>query len=86
VSTIKFTPPAQINVLADIVFFLIVFTSKIVGMLACSNCMKLMDRDAVASMNMASRGGGGFAIPWSFEAVKGNVDFFQPLIRVDGSK
>ncbi|MEO9310426.1 MAG: hypothetical protein ABI337_09085 [Nitrososphaera sp.] len=48
--------------------------------------MKLMDRDAVASMNMASRGGGGFAIPWSFEAVKGNVDFFQPLIRVDGSK
>lgn len=58
----------------------------------CSNCMKSMDRDVVASMNISYKGWSRFCHPGglSAEAVKGNVipDRYQePLIlRVDGSK
>jgi len=55
--------------------------------LLCSNCMKSMDRDVVASMNIAYKGWSRFCHPRGLpeEAVKGNVD--KPLIlRVDGSK
>jgi putative transposase len=55
----------------------------------CSNCMKLMDRDIVASMNMAYKGWSRFCHPRGLpsEVMRGNVDLFEPLIlRVDGSK
>jgi IS605 OrfB family transposase len=54
----------------------------------CSNCGKLMNRDIVASMNIAYRGWSRFCHPRGLlaEAVKGNVDLSEPLIRVDGSK
>ncbi|MEM3171965.1 MAG: transposase, partial [Candidatus Nitrosotenuis sp.] len=58
----------------------------------CSNCMKSMDRDVVASMNISYKGWSRFCHPRGLpvEAVKGNVipDRYQePLIlRVDGSK
>ncbi|MEM3089577.1 MAG: transposase, partial [Candidatus Nitrosotenuis sp.] len=57
----------------------------------CSNCMKLMDRDVVASMNISYKGWSRFCHPGglSAEAVKGNVvpEYVEPLIlRVDGSK
>jgi putative transposase len=49
-----------------------------------------MDRDIVASMNIAYKGWARFTHPRGLpvEAVKGNVVFFEkPLIlRVDGSK
>jgi putative transposase len=49
-----------------------------------------MDRDIVASMNIAYKGWSRFCHPrgLSVEAVKGNVEFVSnPLIlRVDGSK
>ncbi|MEO9309455.1 MAG: transposase [Nitrososphaera sp.] len=54
----------------------------------CSNCGKLMNRDIVASMNIAYKGWTRFCHPRGLlvEAVKGNVDLSEPLIRVDGSK
>jgi putative transposase len=56
----------------------------------CNNCSKSMDRDIVASMNIAYKERARFTHPGglSVEAVKGNVVFFEkPLIlRVDGSK
>jgi putative transposase len=55
----------------------------------CSNCERLMDRDVVASMNIAYNGWSRFCHPGglSTEPVNWNVDFFQPLVlRVDGSK
>jgi putative transposase len=56
----------------------------------CNNCMKSMDRDVVASMNIAYKGWARFTHPrgLSVEAMKGNVVFVSsPLIlRVDGSK
>lgn len=57
--------------------------------LLCINCGRSMDRDVVASMNIAYKGWNRFCHPGglSGEAVKWNVDNFQPLIlRVDGSK
>lgn len=57
--------------------------------LLCSNCGKSMDRDVVASMNIAYRGWARFTHPGGLpgEAVKGNAGLFEPLIlRVDGSK
>jgi putative transposase len=48
-----------------------------------------MDRDVVASMNIAYKGWSRFCHPRGLpvEAVKGNVGLFEPLIlRVDGSK
>jgi putative transposase len=53
----------------------------------CSNCSKSMDRDVVASMNIAYKGWSRFYHPRGppVEAVKRNVE--KPLIlRVDGSK
>lgn len=58
----------------------------------CSNCMKLMDRDVVASMNIAYKGWSRFCHPRGLpdEAMKGNVildKYQEPLIlRVNGSK
>jgi putative transposase len=56
----------------------------------CNNCSKSMDRDVVASMNIAYKGWARFTHPRGLpvEAVKGNVVFVSnPLIlRVDGSK
>jgi putative transposase len=54
----------------------------------CSNCMRSMNRDIAASMNMAYKGWARFCHPRGLlvEAVKGNVDLSEPLIRVDGSK
>jgi len=56
----------------------------------CNNCSKLMDRDVVASMNIAYRGWVRFTHPRGLpvEAVKWNAEFVsKPLIlRVDGSK
>jgi putative transposase len=55
----------------------------------CSNCGKLMDRDVVASMNIAYKGWSRFTHPRGLpsEAMRGNVGLFEPLIlRVDGSK
>ncbi|MEO9308716.1 MAG: transposase, partial [Nitrososphaera sp.] len=56
----------------------------------CSNCMRFMDRDVVASMNIAYKGWTRFCHPRGLpsEAMRGNVDFDKnPLIlRVDGSK
>jgi putative transposase len=58
--------------------------------LLCSNCGKIMDRDVVASMNIARKGWSRFCHPrgLSGEAMKGNaVSVQEPLIlRVDGSK
>jgi putative transposase len=60
--------------------------------LLCINCGKSMDRDVVASMNIARKGWSRFCHPrgLSDEAMKGNVTFVkyqEPLIlRVDGSK
>ncbi len=55
----------------------------------CNNCGKSMDRDVVASMNIAHKGWSRFCHPGglSDEAMKRNVENFQPLILgVDGSK
>jgi putative transposase len=55
----------------------------------CVNCRKSMDRDLVASLNIAYNGWARFTHPGGLavEAVKGNVGLFEPLIlRVDGSK
>lgn len=55
----------------------------------CSNCGKSMDRDVVASMNIACKGWTRLIHPRgvSHEAVKGNVGKLNPLIlRVDGTK
>jgi putative transposase len=60
--------------------------------LLCNNCGKLMDRDVVASMNVAHKGWARFTHPrgLSDEAMKGNVvcdEYLKPLIlRVYGSK
>jgi putative transposase len=48
-----------------------------------------MDRDVVASMNIAYKGWSRFCHPRGLpsEAMRGNVGSFEPLIlRVDGSK
>ncbi len=55
----------------------------------CSNCGRSMDRDVVASMNIAHKGWSRYCHPrgLSSEAVKGNPDNLEPVIlRVDGSK
>ncbi|MDE1827252.1 MAG: transposase [Thaumarchaeota archaeon] len=57
--------------------------------LLCNNCGRSMDRDVVASMNIAHKGWSRFCHPRGLpdEAMKGNADNLQPLIlRVDGSK
>ncbi|MDE1763944.1 MAG: transposase [Thaumarchaeota archaeon] len=57
--------------------------------LLCNNCGRSMDRDVVASMNIAYKGWSRFCHPrgLSGEAMKGNPGNFQPVIlRVDGSK
>ena len=57
--------------------------------LLCSNCGRSMDRDVVASMNIAHKGWTRFIHPRGLpvEAMKGNVENLQPLtLRVDGSK
>ena len=57
--------------------------------LLCNNCGISMDRDVVASMNIAHKGWSRFCHPrgLSGEAMKGNPGNFQPVIlRVDGSK
>ena len=57
--------------------------------LLCINCKKSMDRDVIASMNIAYKGWNRFLHPRGLpnEAMKGNVDNFQPLIlQVNGSK
>lgn len=57
--------------------------------LLCINCKKSMDRDVIASMNVAYKGWSRFCHPRGLlvEAMKGNVEYLQPLIlRVDGSK
>ncbi len=57
--------------------------------LLCINCGKSMDRDIVASMNVAYKGWSRFCHPRGLpeEAVKRNVGTLQPLILgVDGSK
>ncbi|MFY9301427.1 MAG: zinc ribbon domain-containing protein [Candidatus Nitrosotenuis sp.] len=60
--------------------------------LLCINCGKTMDRDVVASMNVAHKGWARFTHPGglSDEAMRGNVilgRYQEPLIlRVDGSK
>ena len=57
--------------------------------LLCINCKKSMDRDVVASMNIAYKGWSRFCHPrgLSDEVMKRNVENFQPLIlAVDGSK
>jgi putative transposase len=48
-----------------------------------------MDRDVVASLNIAYKGWSRFCHPRGLpgEAMRGNVGLFEPLIlRVDGSK
>ncbi len=55
----------------------------------CTNCGKSMDRDIVASMDIAHKGWSRFCHPGGLadEVMKRNVDTFQPLILgVDGSK
>ncbi|MEO9308792.1 MAG: zinc ribbon domain-containing protein [Nitrososphaera sp.] len=53
----------------------------------CSNCMRLMDRDVVESMNIAYRWWSRFCHPRGLPVeVRGNMGLFEPLIRVDGSK
>ncbi|MHB8547251.1 MAG: RNA-guided endonuclease InsQ/TnpB family protein [Nitrosotalea sp.] len=57
--------------------------------LLCINCKKSMDRDAVASMNIACKGWSRFCHPrgLSEEAMKWNSDNLPPIIlRVNGSK
>ncbi len=57
--------------------------------LLCINCKRSMDRDVIASMNIAYKGWSRFFHPRGLlvEAMKGNVEYLQPLIlRVDGSK
>ena len=60
--------------------------------LLCSNCGKSMDRDVVASMNIAHKGWARFTHPRGLtdEAMKGNVisdKYQEPLtLRVHGSK
>ena len=57
--------------------------------LLCINCGKSMDRDVVASMNIAHKGWARLIHPRGLpdEAMKGNVDNLIPLIlRVDGSQ
>ena len=57
--------------------------------LLCNNCGNLMDRDVVASMNVAHKGWARFTHPRGLpdEAMKGNADRLNPLIlRVHGSK
>jgi putative transposase len=48
-----------------------------------------MDRDVVASMNIAYKRWSGFTYPRGLpsEAMRGNVVLFEPpILRVDGSK
>lgn len=55
----------------------------------CTNCTRSMDRDVVAALNISYKGWSRFCHPrgLSDEAVKRNVENFQPLILgVDGSK
>jgi putative transposase len=55
----------------------------------CNNCRKSMDRDVVASLNIAYKGWSRFCHPRGLpgEAMRRNVGLFEPLIlRVDGSK
>jgi putative transposase len=55
----------------------------------CNNCRRVMNRDVVASMNIAYKGWARFTHPRGLpsEAMRGNVGLFEPLIlRVDGSK
>jgi putative transposase len=58
----------------------------------CNNCMRSMDRDVIASMNIAYKGWSGFCHPRGppVEAMRGNVvldKYQEPLVlRVDGSK
>jgi putative transposase len=55
----------------------------------CNNCRRMMNRDVVASMNIAYKGWARFTHPRGLpnEAMRGNVGLFEPLIlRVDGSK
>jgi putative transposase len=55
----------------------------------CNNCRKSMDRDVVASLNIAYKGWSRFCHPRGLpvEAMRGNVGLFEPLIlRVDGSR
>ncbi|MGI0018029.1 MAG: RNA-guided endonuclease InsQ/TnpB family protein [Nitrosotalea sp.] len=57
--------------------------------LLCINCKRSMNRDVIASMNIAYKGWSRFCHPRGLlvEAMKGNVEYLQPLIlRVDGSK
>lgn len=57
--------------------------------LLCINCGRSMDRDVVASMNVAHKGWSRFCHPRGLpvEAMKGNLDNLQPIIlRVNGSK
>ncbi len=56
--------------------------------LLCNNCGKSMDRDVVASMNIAHRGWSRFCHPrgLSDEAMRRNLDNLEPVIlQVDGS-
>lgn len=55
----------------------------------CLNCNKQMDRDVLASMNIACKGWSRFCHPRGLpsEAVNKNLAYTQPVIlRVDGSK
>ncbi|MHB8601076.1 MAG: RNA-guided endonuclease InsQ/TnpB family protein [Nitrosotalea sp.] len=55
----------------------------------CTNCKRSIDRDVVASMNIAYKGWSRFCHPrgLAVDAMKGKVDILTPLIlRVDGSK
>jgi putative transposase len=55
----------------------------------CSNCMRFMDRDVVASMNVAYKWWSRFCHPRGIlvEAMMGNIGLFEPLIpSVDGNK
>ena len=57
--------------------------------LLCINCKKSMDRDVIASMNIAYKGWSRFCHPrgLSDEAMNGNLENLQPVIlQVDGSK
>ena len=57
--------------------------------LLCINCKKSMDRDVIASMNIAYKGWSRFCHPrgLSNEAMNGNLENLQPVIlQVDGSK
>ncbi|MDE1831909.1 MAG: transposase, partial [Thaumarchaeota archaeon] len=57
--------------------------------LLCINCKRTMDRDVIASMNIAYKGWSRFCHPrgLSEEAVNGNLENFRPVIlQVDGSK